>query len=231
LSFAVLSDFDGTVVNIDTCVHVLRKFAKEDWRVYDEQFERGALTLEECLKRQFSTVTAPRSAIISEIAQAASFRDGFAELIQYCRARGVPFIIASAGLDFAIDHLLAISGLTRQVQVYAPKSEFSDTGIRLTFPSLRYEASECFKDDLVLHYTKQGRRVAYIGDGIADYAAARTAAFPFAVENSKLARLLDGHKIDHYEIRDFGDVIRTIQTIETSRAHDGSESSRASTRK
>jgi 2,3-diketo-5-methylthio-1-phosphopentane phosphatase len=220
LSLVVLSDFDGTAVNIDTCVHVLEKFAKEDWRVYDEQFERGELTLEECLKKQFSTVRAPRDELLTEVEQAASLRGGLVEFIEYCQAKQFPFVIASAGLDFAIDHLLALNGLTQLVQVYAPKAEFTDKGIRLTFPPLRYEPSECFKDDLVVHYRNQGRRVAYIGDGVADFAAAQAATIPFAIENSKLAQLLDAYRISHYEISNFTEVTEILQTLEALKARE-----------
>ncbi len=211
MSLAVVSDFDGTVVDIDTCVHVLEKFAREDWRIYDEQFERGQLTLEECLKRQFSTVTARRNAILTEDEQAFSFRDGFPEFVEYCQAREIPFTIASAGLDFVIDHLLTLGGLMGHVRIIAPKSKLTATGIQLEFPSLLYGTSECFKDDLVLLIQKRGRRVVYIGDGVADYAAARKADIPFAVSNSKLARLLNENMIPHQEIREFGEVLQSIQ--------------------
>ena len=43
MSFVVLCDFDGTAVTIDTSVFILQRFAAAEWRVFDEQFEKGEL--------------------------------------------------------------------------------------------------------------------------------------------------------------------------------------------
>lgn len=86
MTFAVLCDFDGTIVDIDTCVYILEKFAGEDWRIYDKQFEKGEMTLEECLQNQFSTVVVPETRILDEIQLVTNVRIDFAELVEYCKA-------------------------------------------------------------------------------------------------------------------------------------------------
>lgn len=48
----VLTDFDGTMVTIDTAEFVLDKFVDGDWRVIVEQLEKGGVTFEESLKRE-----------------------------------------------------------------------------------------------------------------------------------------------------------------------------------
>lgn len=106
MSYVVLCDFDGTIVDIDTAVFVLERFADPAWKVYDEQFEKGEITLEECLKKQFATVKASRRQIEKELNGAVNLRRGFQELVNYCSRRRIPVVIASAGLDFVIDYLL-----------------------------------------------------------------------------------------------------------------------------
>jgi 2-hydroxy-3-keto-5-methylthiopentenyl-1-phosphate phosphatase len=210
VAVAVLCDFDGTIVNIDTCVYILEKFAAEDWRVYDRQFERGELTLEECLQKQFSTVFVPKATILDEIEQELSIRSGFAELVEFCEASKVPLIIVSAGLDVVIAHFLESKGWTNLVQVYAPESKCTANGIKIAAPKCFYSDSINFKDDLVSHYKKRGKKVIYIGDGMADFYAAKKANFPFAIKTSKLAAQLRNQNIPYTEIVGFQKVIETI---------------------
>ena len=85
MSFAVLCDFDGTVVDIDTSIFILHKFAKAEWKIFDEQYENGEIALEECLQKQFSTVRATETRILEEIEQVTPFRANFGKLLEYCR--------------------------------------------------------------------------------------------------------------------------------------------------
>jgi len=210
LTFVVLCDFDGTIVDIDTCIHLLEKFAGEDWRIYDEQFEKGEITLEECLQNQFSTVVVPETQILDEIQLVTNVRIDFAELVGYCKANGVPLVIVSAGLDFVIEHFLELEGWDGFIKVYSPKAKCTADGIKLTFPQLFHNTSINFKDDLVEHYKEQGKKVVYVGDGTADYDAARKADLPFAIKDSKLARILKKNRIPHTEINEFQKVVETI---------------------
>ena len=52
MKLAILSDFDVTVTLNDTFENVLEKFAQGDWRAVDDQYVKGEITLEECLRRQ-----------------------------------------------------------------------------------------------------------------------------------------------------------------------------------
>lgn len=210
MTFVVLCDFDGTIVDIDTCVYILEKFAGEDWRIYDEQFEKGEMTLEECLQNQFSTVVVPETRILDEIQLVKNVRIDFAELVEYCEASELRLVIVSAGLDFVIKQFLELEGWNGFIKVYAPKAKCTVDGIKLTFPRLFHNTSVNFKDDLVTHYKEQNKKVVYVGDGIADYDAARKADFPFAIKGSKLARVLKKNRIPHIEMNEFKKVVETI---------------------
>ncbi len=52
MKLAVLSDFDGTVTLNDTFENVLARFGKGEWRAVDDQYVRGEITLEECVRQQ-----------------------------------------------------------------------------------------------------------------------------------------------------------------------------------
>lgn len=102
MSLVVLCDFDGTAVDIDTCVFILSKFAEAEWKIFDTQFEKGEITLEECLRKQFSLVKAPKAIILEETERVMSARLNFEKLIEYCREHKISLILVSAGLDFVI---------------------------------------------------------------------------------------------------------------------------------
>lgn len=214
MNLVVLCDFDGTITTIDTAEWVLARFARGDWRLFDRQFENGEITLEECLNRQFSLVRASRKQILEELNDLVTFRTNFKKLAEYCRENRVPFIIVSAGLDFVIKHFLRINDCLDLVEVYAAKTEFSANGIRFTFPTLFDRTSDNFKHDLVRRDKSQGREAIYIGDGLADYAAAKDADYSFVIEGSRLAKLFKSHGIPCTNIIDFKDVIEAIRKIE-----------------
>ena len=213
VNIVVLSDFDGTIVDIDTAVVVLTHFAEKDWRIFDEQLEKGEITLEECLQQQFSTVRTSKTRILKEIETIPSLRPNFDKLVQFCNTKKIPLIIVSAGLDFVINDFLERKHLRKLVEVYAPKARITATGIKFTFPKLFDKASVSFKDDLVRYYKKRGKKTVYIGDGFADLNAARNADFSFAIKDSKLAELLRNDGIPHEEISNFQEVVEALQKL------------------
>jgi 2,3-diketo-5-methylthio-1-phosphopentane phosphatase len=210
LRFAVLCDFDGTIVDVDTCVQILEKYCKEDWKLFDEQYEKGEITLEECLQKQFSTVILSRTLALNELQEAVSVRPNFSQLAQFCRENGFPFIVVSAGLDFVIKHFLKLEGWYNLIPIHAPKARLTTNGIKLAFPQQLHNTSINFKDDIVTQHKELGQKVVYIGDGVADYAAAKKSDIPFAIRSSKLAELLKKNKIPHNEIDDFQQILESI---------------------
>lgn len=209
-NLVVLCDFDGTIVNLDTGEFVLRRFAHGDWRVLEDQLDRHEITLEECIRGQFSLVSVPESLIVEEVERVASFRPKFGSLVDCCMAHDLRLIVVSAGLDFCIRHLLDRNGWLGSMEVRAPRAKCTPSGIQLTFPKLDNQESENFKDDSVRSCKKQGKRVIYVGDGSADFQAVKNADFPFAVQGSKLSQICRDEGVPHQEIADFSKVITTI---------------------
>jgi 2-hydroxy-3-keto-5-methylthiopentenyl-1-phosphate phosphatase len=201
----------------------LESYATEDWKIYDKQFERGEISLEECLRKQFSTVIVPEAVILQDLKHELSIRSSFPELIRICETNNIPAVIVSAGLEFVIKHVLKENGWIDYVQVYAPLAQLSSEGIKLSMPSLHYKNSVNFKDDQVEYHRRQGKQVLYVGDGIADFYAAKRANFPFAIKNSKLAEHLTQKNIPHQEIDDFRAVTETV--IRLIKEYGGSQDS------
>jgi 2-hydroxy-3-keto-5-methylthiopentenyl-1-phosphate phosphatase len=211
VNLAVLTDFDGTIIYVDTSVIVLKKFAEEDWSVFDRQLERGEITLEECLRKQFSTVKVSRQRILEATEQFMSFRPGFENLVEQCNTNNVPLVIVSAGLNFVIEHFLQQNGWQGLVMVHAPKAKCTVDGVKFSFPKLLDTTSLDFKQDMVKHYRRLGNKVMYVGDGIGDYHAATDADFLFAIKSSKLAEMLSVSKIPHEETTSFTAIVQAIE--------------------
>jgi 2-hydroxy-3-keto-5-methylthiopentenyl-1-phosphate phosphatase len=209
----VLCDFDGTITEIDTAEFVLDKFAQGDWRAIEALFEKGEITLEECLRRQFSLVKISREQMLNALENVATFRLGFEEFARYCKDTGVLLVIVSAGLDFVIKHFLKVKNWKNFATIYMPKSRVTIRGIEFKFPKCYYRTSVNFKHDLVKRYKVQGFKVIFIGDGSADFAAATEADFAFAIKGSKLEKLCEKEKIPHISVRNFLETLESIRKI------------------
>ena len=213
MKFALLCDFDGTIVTVDTGEYLLRKYVKEDWEIFGTSFEKGEITLEECIQRQLSMLTVPRQVMLEELERVTIIRSHFSDLVEYCGLRGVPFVIVSAGLDFVIQHFLQRASVAGPVEIHVPRSRFIGLYLNLTFPPLNDESSLDFKQDLVKDYQRQGYTVFYVGDGLSDYNAVRQAQYSFVIKGSKLAMLCHRERIPHQGIRDFQEVIDSMDSM------------------
>jgi 2-hydroxy-3-keto-5-methylthiopentenyl-1-phosphate phosphatase len=213
MDLVVLSDFDGTVTTIDTAEFILGRFAKGDFRRFDRQFERGRITLEECLNRQFSLVNASRKQILGELKGKVIFRPNFKKLAEHCKAHCIPLVIVSAGLDFVVKDFLKLNGCLDLVEVCTPKTVFSADSIRFAFPTLFDATSENFKQDLVRWYKGQNKKVIFIGDGVADFPAIKDADYVFVIESSRLAKMCESCEMACESIADFQQVIEAICKI------------------
>jgi 2-hydroxy-3-keto-5-methylthiopentenyl-1-phosphate phosphatase len=207
---AVLSDFDGTIVSIDTAKYVLDRFAAGDWKGVEERFARGEITLEQCMGQQFAMITIPPERMIAEIDAAITVRAGFGSLVEFCRSLDIPMAITSSGLDFYIRHFLEERHWAAEIGLVCPRMTKVDDGYHFVFPPLAIPTSTGFKDDMVRRYQLRGYRVIYIGDGIFDFPAARVADMPFAVQGSRLASLLEQDDVDYHCFTDFQGVLTAL---------------------
>jgi len=211
MNLIVLCDFDGTITIQDTAELVLRKFAKGDWKQYDQQFENGKLSLEECLKKEFSLVKASREEILNALNE-VEFRPGFDELARYCKQNCIPVIIVSAGLDFIIIHFLKLKKWHHMVQTYMAVATVAADGIKFTFPRHCDKTSANFKQDLVRKCKGEGKKIVLIGDGTGDCDAAREADLTFAIKDSSLANLCEKYGIHCRSMTDFRQVIDVLRS-------------------
>lgn len=211
MRLAVLSDFDGTVTLNDTFRNVAEKFAQGDWQAVDDQYVKGEITLEECLRRQGAMVKASKAQILDELDQVTKFRPGFDELIEYCKTNHYSIVLVSAGLDFVIKHFLMLQNWRDKVELFAAAAECTPMGIKFDFLKLKDSRSINFKDDIVRYYKTKADAVAYIGDGRWDLHALRSADLRLAIRNSTLSQLCKEQEIQATTIADFKEAVTFLQ--------------------
>lgn len=211
MGFAVLSDFDGTITDIDTAVYILERFAGDDWQAVDRLLEEGAIAIDECMSRQFAMLRLSRDDIIRELEAVVSPRQGFPELMRSCASTGTTLRITSAGMDFYIRHFLRARDWDG-IEVVAPCLGEGPRGLTFTFPPLAEEGAFNFKDDQVRRERRKGNIVAYLGDGVSDLAAALSADLAFAVEGSRLDRLLEKNGRPYRRFTTFSEVVDLLFT-------------------
>ncbi len=207
---AVVCDFDGTITLLDTAEFLLETFAEGDWRAPDELLVKGEIGLEECMRRQLAMVHVDPDTMMRALDGRVGIRTGLRDLVDRCASGDVPFHIASAGLDFVIDHYLEREGISKEVEVHALTSSWNGDKISLDFPRLRNEGARSFKEDLVMDLRNEGREVVYIGDGLSDLDGARRADTRFVVNGRPLGRLLAAEGVRSIPFDDFAEVARSM---------------------
>lgn len=213
MNLVLFCDFDGTIVIIDAVVHLLNKFVKEDWMIFDLKYERGEITINECIRNQISLLkTIPKNLMLEELENVVSFRKNFKNLVTHCNERNIPVIVVSAGLDFVIKHFLNFVEF-KNINIHAPKTFISDNNIEIIFPP-KDETSIDFKEDHVKSFKKLRYKTIYVGDGLSDFNAIKIADFSFVIKDSKLAKICKKKRVPHKEMVDFKDVINTIMSFD-----------------
>ena len=185
--WAVVCDFDGTATIEDIADALSIEYAGyERWKRANEAFQAGAIPFEQLLREIFEPIDASPDEVRAFALEQVRFREGFAELVALCRARGYPFVLASGGLDIYIHPALEKlpPSLTAGLEIRANHAEYVPGGLALSFP-YQHAPGACgscgsCKGAIVKELQAKGHRVISVGDGNADRCMARVADALFA---------------------------------------------------
>jgi 2-hydroxy-3-keto-5-methylthiopentenyl-1-phosphate phosphatase len=185
--WAVVCDFDGTATLDDLADALsIASIGRERWQRAEDAFQSGAIDFEGLLRAIFEPIVTTEEAVRAFARAHARFRPGFERLLRTCRERGIPFVLASGGLDLYLRPALELlpAGLVTGLELRANHAEITSEGLRLTFPG-RDVPGACgrcgsCKGALVRELQRRGHRVAAVGDGNADRCMAGVADLLFA---------------------------------------------------
>lgn len=214
--WAVLTDFDGTIVQQDLAEVILAKFADPRWRYFNDLLAEGRLSVEEAVTRQYAQIEARTVKEMVEYTRSLyKLRPGFEALLAECRSSGTPVAIVSAGLDFCIRDTFRTARIPLP-RLVCPRSSFVPLkGVALAFPRKRSPSARDFKEDAVIAYQRGGYDVVYVGDGAGDVNAAERADRTFAVKGSRLQEMCSDRQIPCLPVETFTPVSGFLKRLKT----------------
>lgn len=170
--WAAVSDFDGTVTTRDVGDHLLLHFGFADKKTIDESYVSG-VKVEDFMKSSFAGAALTGKSIADFVRRRVKARPGFREFALFCERRGLPFEIASGGIDLYSDPFFEKHKV--RVRSFFGKARPAGGGLRITYPFLRRMDLSAFKASRVARLKRAGRRVVFFGDGPNDFKAAALA--------------------------------------------------------
>lgn len=169
----LVTDFDGTITLLD-----FYDLVRQQWPVPPdddpwEQYVAGKLTHFEALAAIFARIRTDEATLLQLVGR-MQFDPQFAPAVQRLRAAGWEVVVASAGCNWYIQHLLSAAGTT--LEVHANHGKFSaERGLQMSLPvGSRFFSRQNGIDKLavVSEAIQRSSRVAFAGDGRPDLASA-----------------------------------------------------------
>ena len=178
---------------------VLREFGDPDvFERTSAALERGEITLNEEVRRQFAVVTEPIESVVSWLLERVRIRRGFRELAAEHRP-----LVVTVGFRELIGPILAREGV--ELELRSNSVEWTPLGWRPVFRS-EEPCSVC--GEPCKRSALPPGEIVYVGDGFSDRCAALAADRVFARDG--LARYLDSVGVAYEPFEDFRNVAATL---------------------
>ena len=204
-------DFDGTITRNNLSILIREHFAHGDWLKIEKDYIHGYLTVEQSNKLQYALIKEPKEKLQEFVRQHIEVRPGFPEFVKYCQDKGIQLIIVSSGLDFYIETVLIQIGM-RNLELHCGQTSFGKDGIAVSYYDPEGNViNEGFKKKYLTMFKKRDNNVIYIGDGLSDLEAARSADHVFATGH--LLRLLSTNSIAYNTFSDFYDLLQQVRHL------------------
>ncbi len=203
-----LCDFDGTISVGDVGEMLIEHFLGRRWRQLDDRYHSGEFGMVELYERCFAEIRASRDDF-ERFVMDARIDCGFKEFADACAKEGIYLAVISDGFDFYIERILSGVGLSR-IAVHSNRLRFGPKAIELSFPNRNDSCWDCAncKNRIVEEYGRKNP-VIYIGNGLSDCCAAKSADLVFAKDG--LAKHLKGAGFPFVEYNDFEEVISILR--------------------
>ncbi|TDF96651.1 2-hydroxy-3-keto-5-methylthiopentenyl-1-phosphate phosphatase [Paenibacillus piri] len=213
----IFCDFDGTITVNDNIVAIMKHFKPEGWDRLVDQVISKTISIREGVGRMFALLpTSRKQEVIDYAIQNVTIRDGFAELLDYCRTRHITFLVTSGGIDFFVYPVLSAFPIPAS-HIYCNGSDFSGSHIQILWPHACDEhcGNDCgmCKTAIIRGYPKEQYERILIGDSVTDFEGAKLADTVFA--RSHLIGLCQNLGLHYYPFDNFHDVLRRLEENES----------------
>jgi 2-hydroxy-3-keto-5-methylthiopentenyl-1-phosphate phosphatase len=198
-------DFDGTITEVDLLDEIAQRFGDRTvHREVEDGLLSGAITLRECITREFAPVRAPLADVAEWALENVRIRAGLRDLVDFAADRGWPVLVLSSGFHELIEPLLEREGV--EVEIKANRLDPDPSGWRVLWRD-ETVCLVCGQPCKRASLPSEGD-VIYIGDGYSDRCAALASDRIFATRG--LARYLDDYGVHHQPFRDFHDILGAL---------------------
>jgi 2-hydroxy-3-keto-5-methylthiopentenyl-1-phosphate phosphatase len=207
----VLVDFDGTITNQDVGDQVVIKFAEPGWKEALYKLRSGEMNVKELWAYETTLLRKDREkAAVEHSLNTAEIREGFAELIRYCKSENIPVEVCSSGMSFYVDAILEKHGFGDLPRA-RPEVGYDKNGhgVMIVPDGLRDCGTTVMcKCEQVWKWRRKGYRVMFVGDGVSDECAVTQADVILAT--SRLRDVCEGKGIAHTPFDTFHDVLEVV---------------------
>jgi len=209
----IFCDFDGTITHSDNIVAMMRHYEPPGYLPILEAIVEGRKSIRQGVGEMFALLpSSMKEELTSFVVDNVRIRDGFAELLAFCKERDIPFYVTSGGIDFFVLPVLAPFDIDPS-HIYCNSADFSGPNIEILWPHAC--DAECDNDcgmcktRVIRRFPKENYFRILIGDSLTDYAGAQIADLVFA--RSHLARRCKELHLPHHEYETFHDVIDVLR--------------------
>jgi 2-hydroxy-3-keto-5-methylthiopentenyl-1-phosphate phosphatase len=212
----IACDFDGTITQRDTLHVVVERYGEADlWATFEVPLREGRMTVEEAMEAEFAAVRATPDEVRDTVRTHAPVRDGFAQLVTWCEARGHRFVVMSNGFRSVIAPVLADAGLDH-LPIVANDATFRIEGTTIHWSDRGERCGVCQRPckRQPLRELHRGEEVVFIGDGISDRCVSAVADVVFA--RDFLAEHCSSVGTAFHAFSDFHDVRRHLEAAEVA---------------
>ncbi len=205
----VYCDFDGTITKADTTDEVLNRLAGEGWVQLEDDWVAGRITAAECMRGQIALIQHDDLAL-DAVLDTMSIRDGFTDLVQWCRENRIPLTIVSDGVDRFIHRILARHDLGH-IPVFSNRLVSGEGGYSLEQPFRRQgcaAGSGVCKCEIV-DVAPPADPMVFVGDGRSDFCVSGRADLLFA--RDRLVQYAEQRGQAYIPFDNFFDVLLELQ--------------------
>lgn len=180
----IFCDFDGTITENDNIIELVRHFNPPGWEAIVQEILDHKRTIRSGVAALFQLLpTNRKDEIIAYAVGQAVIRDGFKQLLDFCREHGVEFLVTSGGIDFFVYPILAQFDID-QANIYCNGSDFSGDTITITWPhscdeQCNHDCGMC-KPRIIRRYPGEQYKRIVIGDSVTDLQASKLADLIYA---------------------------------------------------
>ncbi|MUT65432.1 2-hydroxy-3-keto-5-methylthiopentenyl-1-phosphate phosphatase [Paenibacillus sp. NEAU-GSW1] len=213
----IFCDFDGTITVNDNIVAIIRHFNPPGWEQIVEKIVALEISIRDGVGQLFRLLPSSMQKEVVEYGISnARIRDGFAELLSYCKGNDIEFFVTSGGIDFFVYPILERFGISPD-HIYCNGSDFSGDQIEITWPNpcdehCQNDCGMC-KTTIMRRYPKSDFERILIGDSVTDFEGAKLADLVFS--RSILTDKCRELGLPHVEFNDFHDIIRQLKQERT----------------